>query len=112
MASSACIRVASITVAVIIARFLTPLPVAVFAMSGPEDRGEITPQLTQRALVAGIDGDLDAHAGAQRKVVQVLIEGQAMRCTTLTKFPVAFCGGNSARIPNRTRERSSLSWTT
>src|SRR5882672_4406081 len=61
--SSACIRVASITVAVIIARLMTPLLAAVPAMSGPEDRGDVTPQLAERALVAGIDRDLDPVAG-------------------------------------------------
>src|SRR6202021_1397998 len=74
--SSACIKVASITVAVIIPRLMTALPAAGLAMSGSENRSEVAPQLAQRALMAGVDRYLDAHAGAQRKTVPNLAEGK------------------------------------
>src|SRR5258708_19152073 len=99
--SSACIRVASITVAVIIARLMIPLPAALVAMSGPEDRGDVPPQLTERALVAGIDRDLDAHAGAQRETVQCLIEGKANGYTLHDLDPTA--SGILRRQPGKYR---------
>src|SRR6267154_1800605 len=87
--SSACIRVASITVAVIIARLMTPLLAGVPAISGPEDRGHVAPQLAERALMTGIDRDLDAHAGAQREAVRDLAEGKANRYALHDLDPVA-----------------------
>src|ERR1700731_2278482 len=77
--SSACIRVASITVAVTIPRLMTALSAGASAMSGPNDRDDVAPQFAERALVAGVDRDLGTHARAQREIVQGLIEGKADR---------------------------------
>src|ERR1700730_2463313 len=74
--SSACIKVASITVAVIIPRLMTALPAAVLAMSGSDDRGDVAPQFAQRASMAVIDRDFDAHAGAQREAFRDFFEGK------------------------------------
>src|SRR3982074_3644559 len=68
---------------------MTPLPASVPAMSGSEDRGDVVPQFAKRALMAGIDRDLDAHAGAQREIVQALIEGKANRYALHHLDPVA-----------------------
>src|SRR5258705_12052186 len=87
--SSACIKVASITVAVIIPRFLTLLSAALLAMSAPENRGEVAPQLAERTLMAGIDRDFDTHAGAQRRMIRERIEGKANRYALHHLDPVA-----------------------
>src|SRR6202048_5413823 len=55
---------------------MTPLLSAALAMAGAEDRGDVTPELAERALVAGVDRDLDAHAGTQRETVRDLAEGE------------------------------------
>src|SRR5258705_4156105 len=106
--SSACINVASITVAVIIGRLNTPLLGSALAMSGPEDRGDVTPQFRQRALVAGIDRDPDTHAGAQRDTVRGLAEGKANRYPLHHLDPVA--GGILRRQQGeyRTARRAQL----
>src|SRR6202021_841223 len=80
---------ASITVAVIIPRLMTALPAAGLAMSGSEDRSEVAPQVAQRALMAGVDRDLDAHAGAQREAVRELFEGKPNRDALHHLDPVA-----------------------
>jgi hypothetical protein len=87
--SSACIKVASITVAVIIGRLTTPLLSAVLAISDSEDRGDIAPQLGERSPVAGLDRDPDAHAGAQHNPVRELAEGKANRYALHDLDPVA-----------------------
>jgi hypothetical protein len=43
----------------------------------------------ERALVAGIDRDLDAHAGAQHEMVQCLINGKTNRYALHHLDPVA-----------------------
>src|ERR1700687_3129263 len=58
---------------------MSALPAAGLAMSGSENRSEVAPQLAQRASMAGVDRDLDAHAGAQRKTVPNLAEGKPHR---------------------------------
>ena len=62
----------------------------------------------KRAAMAGVDGDVDAHAGAQlRQVLRSVSKAirTGTRCTTLTQLPVAFCGGriaNCAPVPGLT----------
>jgi hypothetical protein len=56
-------------------RLMTPLLAAVLAISSPEDRSDVAPQLVERASVTGIDRDLDAHAGTQREAVRDFGEG-------------------------------------
>src|SRR3984893_2257198 len=68
---------------------MTALPAAGLAMSGSENRSEVAPQLAQRALMAGVDRDLDAHAGAQRKAVPNLAEGKPNRDALHHLDPVA-----------------------
>src|SRR5258706_11644630 len=58
-------------------------------MSGPEDRRDVTPQLAERALMAGIDRDLDAHPGTQRDAVREPAEGKANRYPLHDLDPVA-----------------------
>jgi hypothetical protein len=70
---------------------MTPLSTAPLAMSGPEDRGEVAPQLAERSLVVGIDRYLDAHACAQWRVVRGLIEKKANRYALHDFHPIA-CG--------------------
>src|SRR6202166_4778484 len=68
---------------------MTALPAAGLAMSGSENRSEVAPQLAQRASMAGVDRDLDAHAGAQRKAVPNLTEGKPHRDALHHLDPVA-----------------------
>src|ERR1700688_5191930 len=58
---------------------MTALPAAGLAMSGSENRREVAPQLAQRASMAGMDRDFDAHAGAQREIIRGMIEGKPNR---------------------------------
>src|SRR6202035_3651945 len=70
-------------------RLMTALPAAGLAMSGSENRSEVAPQLAQRASMAGVDRDLDAHAGAQRTTVPNLAEGKPHRDALHHLDPVA-----------------------
>src|ERR1700692_4993983 len=68
---------------------MTALPAAGLAMSGSENRSEVAPQLAQRASMAGIDRDFDAHAGAQREIIRGMIEGKPNRDALHHLDPVA-----------------------
>ena len=60
----------------------------------PQSQANRSPEA---AAVTGVDLDLGAHAGAQRRRADLGLDRgrrNGIRCTTLTQLPLVFCAGS------------------